>query len=202
MTQKSIELIQDCVKVCNYFFHFNIRWDIEVMKQQTGLSEDRIYYCLEQTNKQKYTWKVGSKHGLTYEGREFVEGLEKSSEINTATSTAKHKEEALLGLVEKRSRASGYLVSEKSKMTKAILPTYSEPRETKTPEDFFIEQDREKKGRERIAKSIGITVKQLEDAYEKGLVAICPGCEKIELFHSHGKYRQDKCIKCKKKRRK
>jgi uncharacterized protein (DUF983 family) len=66
----------------------------------------------------------------------------------------------------------------------------------------LIELDRERKGREQMAREIGITVEELEAKYEAGLVAICPRCESVEVFYKKGKYRQDKCVKCQRKERK
>ncbi|MCK5610747.1 hypothetical protein KAR91_53230 [Candidatus Pacearchaeota archaeon] len=150
----------------------------------------------------EFVFKNGQAYGITQQGRDYVEGLSLNSAFSTAAGTAKYKEEALSGIVERKSKKTGFMVSEKSKLTRAVLFSHAKHHSSKSPEDFILEQDAIKKARVKIAKQIGITVEELEKAVEEERVKVCKGCGEIEIHHKNLKGLRSKCVKCSKGDRK
>jgi hypothetical protein len=140
---------------------------------------------------------------LTTDGSETAEIQARNASIDTSHAIAQHREEALLGIVECRSKKTGGMVSERSKMKSAVLPSTGRQQHTsKTPEDFIQEQDRQAKGRDRMAEQLGVTKDEFEKLFEEYRIKICKnGCEKIGIFDRHGDRLQHLCRKCRKAKR-
>lgn len=138
---------------------------------------------------------------LTDCGREYVQGLEKNSSLDTCASSAAFKEEALTGLKIGRSDG-GFVVSQKSEISNAALPTGGTKKGAKSGYDEELElQDSIKKARRTLAKQLNIDPEKVTELLNSGQLKICSHCNRLEMHDRDGKYFKTPCRKCRKKKR-
>lgn len=199
-SQKKIETEQLQTQICRLLIiHNEQRWTVNELAFTCMVPRADIIYCVHCLIDKEYLIKANGAYIITKQGREYTEGLKINSSFNTASSIAQHKEEALSGIVEKRSSASGFIVSEQSKLTKAVLPG-AQKRVKRDVEQFALEtSDKRKKLHRDLAKKLKLSEEELDTKIKEGLVGICKYCGEVEVFHKDGKYRTSKCRVCRRK---
>lgn len=122
----------------------------------------------------------------TKEGVEYIEGLKENVFFEPGSSALKFNDEALTGVVEVKSAASGFMVSERSKMTTAAVPGPSKHCSKADPESMIIELDEIAKAKSRTAARLKITVDELEGMIVTGRVKLCKKCGVVGIFNKNG----------------
>jgi hypothetical protein len=136
---------------------------------------------------------------ITMEGQEYYEGLCRNPSVRV--SVRAFKEEALTGTRTRKSRRSGFMITEQSDLGRAALPTCSAPHETKTPEDAFDEAEQQRLARQRLCHELKITPEKMSLYAEEGRVRQCGN--HWGVFDRRGQNGwQHLCRKCRKTRRK
>lgn len=178
-----------------------ISWCPENIKSHVSLTEDELKCGLDWMRKKKYIAGT-TMIFLTDSGIEFVAGLRENVSVSSAASESRYKDEALTGMCERRSKVSGYMVSEKSELTAAVIPTVKKPHTSVTPEDIIDEQRRFLGFKERIARQLNCTLEEIEHYSKTGRLRYCSSCESWKLFNRKGPTRwQPHCKECLKGKR-
>lgn len=139
------------------------------------------------------------EYKLTMDGVEYAQGIQQRAAIDSS-SAEKFTYEALTGLYTRYCKRGNGLVSERSKIDRAVLPNGGAPRTNRTPEDELLDAESIRTGRERMAKMMGLDIGTLEKFMDEGRIKQCKHCCKIEVFDKKkGDTLQSACRKCRKK---
>jgi hypothetical protein len=142
--------------------------------------------------KKEFAHKLHSRLYITIEGREYYDGLCRNS--NFQFSVTAFKEEALSGVVVKRSKKSGFTVTEQSSLKRAALPTPSKSHNTRTCEDDIAEVQQLQVHRKRLCREFSITDDELTLFIDQGRIRQCG--DHWGLFDRKGDYWRHLCRKC------
>lgn len=178
--------------------HTGIYWTAENIKFFAGGTISRVLEAMEWLISEQY---IMGKHGciITDLGFEYLAGLKEKRAIQYSDS-GRFKDEALTGLKVVRSPVTGKMISERSTIRSAALPRPPKQATTRTPEDLIMDKDRHYKAKIRLAKTLKLTTRQLDEYIESGRVRHCKACQSVQVFDSKGENRfHSVCRKCRKR---
>lgn len=199
--QRRIKREQTATQVALLLYRYKtISWTPTNIRRHVRAEQESINDAVAWLQRKKYV-QGSSIIFLTTNGIEFVEGLKRNVSVTSSNAESRFKTEALLGIAEVRHN-NGYMVSEQSTLTAAVLPRGSAPHTCTTPEDIMIQNQRRTASKQALASRLGITEDELENYIEIGRVRYCKSCDSLCLFDTKGKDRwQPVCRKCRKKGR-
>lgn len=121
-------------------------------------------------------------------------------------SLKKWKEEALTGMIQERSKVTKMMVSEPSKISRAVLSTSTiEGPEGVKPDDMLIAMERTKLERMALCKELDISMEDYKKFLREGRIRTCSagGSEHVGIFNKNGSgYWRSVCRNCRRKSRK
>jgi len=144
----------------------------------------------------------GSYH-ITTVGVEFLERVGLFS--RRPQNPSKWKDEALTGVREKTSQASGHVVSEQSKIDRAVLSTSTmDADEGIRPDKVLAEIQNLERCRSSVCRQLGIDSDEYRSLLKEGRLRICQnGHPHIGVFDRNGPNRwKSICRRCRKEKRK
>lgn len=174
----------------------NVRWaenNILTFPEKRVFSASKVFEWLRH---RKY---LCNYNGLvvTDLGLEYLEGLKNKKAIQSGDS-GQFKEEALTGLVVRRNTQSGYMVSERSKIDRAVISQKISRPSHQTPEDAIIALEQERKAKRHLACTLNISDARMIQYTEEGRIKLCKKCGEIGVFDKDRKYLKSSCRKCRK----
>ena len=200
-TQAKIEKEKNAASIICAIKQFELN-SPEKVQDFLCVSVSKVESGLDWLVSKNYIWRTSSGMLIiTESGFEYIDGLSRRPGFETATSAAKHKEEALSGIVERRSNKSGFTVSRQSTMNRAVVLGGKEKHETKTPEDRFLMNEEARISKIKFAEQLGIKVEDIPAHLEAGRIKKCKRCCNVELHGKKGKYIREICNKCRRKKR-
>jgi hypothetical protein len=198
--QSRIDIEKAASKITRLFYQYrSVHWSPENIRTHTGIDDEKINAAIRWLQKKRY---VGGREQffLTDSGIEFVEGMSVNpSSSSSANSERKFKTEALLGLSESKSRVSGYMVSEQSRLTTAVIPGANRPVTSKTPEDIMADRQYSMHVRAALSGRFKISTDELEEYFKTGRIQYCKSCGAFEYFDRKGARWHSVCRKCRKR---
>jgi hypothetical protein len=199
LAQNKIETEKTASRISRLFYQYrSVHWSPDNIRIHTGIEEEKINSAITWLQKRRY---VGGRSlfFLTDSGIEFVEGMSVNPSSSSAASERKFKTEALLGLSESKSRASGYMVSEQSRLTTAVIPGAHKPMTATTPEDIMAEMQYSMHVRAALSRRFKISTEEVEEYFMTGRIQYCKSCGAFEYFDRKGARWHSVCRKCRKR---
>lgn len=197
--QKKINIEKAAAKITRLFYHYrSVHWSLDNIRTHTGIEEEKINSAITWLQKKRY---VGGRSlfFLTDSGIEFVEGMSVNPSSSSANSERKFKTEAQSGLSESKSRVSGYMVSEQSRLTTAVIPGANRPVTSTTPEDIMADRQYSMHVRAALSRRFKISTDELEEYFKTGRIQYCKSCGAFEYFDRKGARWHSVCRKCRKR---
>lgn len=152
--------------------------------------------------KKQFVYHHRKAYHITSVGVEFLERAGMLSKRTRNPTT--WKAEALTGMTEKTSRASGHTVSEQSKIDRAVLSTRTvEGDEGLRPDKQLQELQSLDRARSSVCTTLSITPEQYQQFLREGRLRICSnGPAHIGIFDRHSENRwQHICRRCRRDKR-
>jgi len=165
--------------------------------QLSGLTEESTREALSLLLKRGYVQRGKNEQWfITFEGRNAYED-EMRARLMTGAGEARFKAEALTGITE---------AGERSKLTRAVLPSSCEGGRENRVEQDTIEQCTRVERVRRVCAKYEITIEQALEKLKSGEVRYCRECgDDIAIFHRHnganGQQWQSACVECRRKRK-
>lgn len=160
-----------------------------------------ISWCL----KNQYIYRDKGKFFLTVPGREYLETSRQQK--RTSGSFRRWKEEALTGIVERKSKRCNNVITHKSTMDKAVLSTTSnEGLKTDNLETIYCQIDDAVSLKKKLSNKFNLSPEKVDKYFREGRFRVCSGGEPhIGIFDRKnrptGKGWQHLCRECMKKNR-
>lgn len=199
--QKRIEREQLAVIVVQLLYRESgLSWTPANIAKYANASKEKIADCFVWMRRKNLIGGT-DKIFLTDSGVEYVQGLKENVSVSTAASEQRYKDEALTGIVEKKHKAHGWMVSEQSGITAAVLPGSHTPTTHTTPEDMIEQAQREYRAKEGLSNRLRVSMDTLLGYIDSGRVKLCNACNSVEIFDRKGDRWQPVCRKCRKKKR-
>lgn len=190
---------QTATKIALLLYRYSsISWCPANIRRHVTESQEQIDYSIAWLRRKEYVQGISIVF-LTSKGIEFVDGLKRNVSMTTATSESRFKSEALLGIAEVK-HPLGYMISEKSSLTSAVIPKVKAPSTNTTPEDIMSNSQHMIRARKAICDRLGISTEDFSHFIEDGRIKHCKACGQIGMFDRKGEGRwQPVCRKCRKK---
>lgn len=154
-------------------------------------------YCamgFKYLQKHGYVYQKDNVFRMTTQGEIWLNEQNRNPLI--ITNDRKFKDEAMTGLCEEKSKASGFTVSAQSSMDNAVLSTAKTHIEHKTPEDMMMEQDYIAKRKRSLADRLNLSMSECEKMVKEGRIKICKQCGKPGIFDRKKDGWQMRCRDC------
>lgn len=177
-----------------------IRLDEEALAGVARIDFQRGIEAISWLLQKRYIYKHKGRYHVTELGDEYIDQVGFFSE--KPKSLKRWKEEALTGLVERKSRSSKQYISKQSTMERAVLSTRSKDApEGLRPDQAIINFENVLHLRKEVCRELGITMADYIRFNAEGRIRVCRHRgEHIGIFdrHSPGRW-QHICRTCRKK---
>lgn len=175
-------------------------WTKAIIARITNRPMDRIQDALQWLWKNDMVSTYKGEYIVTDQGINYYEAARRNPHgMVKGADIFRWKEEVLTGLVEKKSKKSRLLISEKSDVENGVLPTTKPvPERITTPEDILCDYESRQRQLAKIARDLGITPEQVIEFWNTDRIHICAGGgdHHLGLFDKG----QTVCKRCTKKR--
>jgi hypothetical protein len=171
-------------------------WTSDILSTRLGIEISDTWKAITWAKLREYVVDRHDAYFVTLQGRNYYDDSCRNSTLNFP-ETPKWKDEVLTGICEVISLSSGFVVSEKSNIDRAVLQTGNETH-YKDPEEQIDAYRRAKTARKNLALSLKMTEKDLMDAIVDGRVRPCNygDAPHLGVFDRNGAGWQSYCRRC------
>ncbi len=181
--------------------HDGIMWSIGMLAEVLNMSVKRVKASCNWLIRNEYAGKAHGEYFITTIGREYYGGCCVSPAINASPAVLKFKDEALSGLVTRRSSNTGQSITKQSTVDRAAIPSCGKHfQDDRTAEVILIEIEERNHQRRQIAGRLKITLDMLDELHADGKVQVCQECGKIGIFRITDGKLGAMCLACEKQR--
>jgi hypothetical protein len=200
--QSRINIETAAVKICTAISRFSdVNWTMERIQRCLMINVVESKLAVKWLLAQQFVWKSNGEIfnlRLTQAGVDYLDGVNRSYLFAMGQSVRDFKNESLTGIRERRGDG-GWTVSERSEITRAALPGKHKIIASKTPEDYFTDQERVRTGRKALSEKLGISEEKLTQFLSERRIKECKYCRNIGVFDKSGNgYLRERCRNCRK----